>query len=328
MLRVALMFATLSCGAMGLAPSPYPRLAAAQVVDPRSGRMTSALDGLSTSSKNLVVLVPQLGEFDSCEFCEQLVAAAPLLDTAGIGLRVVGIGDGDAGTRFAATMGLPEGVLRVDPTADVHRSLETWRGPGWAVPSWIDDGLLTRLLETLPGGPPEDSSRTRAVGDAWLNYLLMCAGIGAPGTLPEILRGYFGDRSAPERLRSDEVVKAGFVEIGPGVGPVKLGPLRYEKSWKDESGYQRPVELATVRLKHMVEVLGNWDAYVSDARWVDVRGATFLFDGEDLLYEREHPGVLSYSATMARPLTFLAPFLGAQALNPLGLGDNALPAAA
>ena len=37
----------------------------------------------------------------------------------------------------------------------------------------------------------------------------MCAGIGAPGTLAEILRGYLGDRSAPERLAPDAVVRAG-----------------------------------------------------------------------------------------------------------------------
>jgi hypothetical protein len=44
----------------------------------------------------------------------------------------------------------------------------------------------------------------------------MCAGIGAPGTLREILRGYFGDKNAPERFGDDDVVKAGFVTIGPG----------------------------------------------------------------------------------------------------------------
>ena len=41
----------------------------------------------------------------------------------------------------------------------------------------------------------------------------MCAGIGAPGTLREILRGYFGDKKAPERFRDDDVVKAGFITI-------------------------------------------------------------------------------------------------------------------
>ncbi len=43
--------------------------------------------------------------------------------------------------------------------------------------------------------------------------LAMCAGIGAPGTLREILRGYFGDKKAPERFRDDDVVNAGFITI-------------------------------------------------------------------------------------------------------------------
>jgi hypothetical protein len=41
----------------------------------------------------------------------------------------------------------------------------------------------------------------------------MCAGIGSPGTLQEILRGYFGDKKAPERFRDDDIVKAGFITI-------------------------------------------------------------------------------------------------------------------
>ncbi len=44
----------------------------------------------------------------------------------------------------------------------------------------------------------------------------MCARIGAPGTLREILRGYSGDKNAPERFQDDDVVKAGFITIGLG----------------------------------------------------------------------------------------------------------------
>ena len=69
------------------------------------------------------------------------------------------------------------------------------------------------------------------------------------------------------------------------------------------------------------DVLGKLKQ-ASDARFVDYRGATYLFEGEDLLYEYKHRGVLTYSATMPRPLTFLVPYIGAKALNPLGLGDD------
>ena len=76
----------------------------------------------------------------------------------------------------------------------------------------------------------------RPLSTSWLNYMAMCAGIGAPGTLPEILRGYFGDRNAPERFRDDDIVKAGFITIGPGVGPTSIGPLEYNQWFSDEKG--------------------------------------------------------------------------------------------
>jgi len=152
----------------------------------------------------------------------------------------------------------------------------------------------------------------------------MCAGIGAPGTLREILRGYFGDKKAPERFRDDDIVKAGFIEIGPGVGPTKIGPLAYNQWFSDENGYQRPVELATVRLKNMVEVLTKWDKYVSNYSTIPLRGATYLFDEEgNELYSYKSKGVLTYSETMPRPLSFLSPYIGEEiALNPLQLPDT------
>ena len=166
----------------------------------------------------------------------------------------------------------------------------------------------------------------RSAFRAWLNYLAMCAGLGAPGTLAEIARGYFGDATAPERFAADAVVTAGPVTIGPGVGPVKLGPLEYTQWWEDEAGYQRPVELATVRLRNMVEVLSRWDTYVTNRETVALRGATYLFDETgEVLYAYRHRGVLTYSETMPRPLSFLAPYIGDErARNPLRLGDATL----
>jgi len=41
------------------------------------------------------------------------------------------------------------------------------------------------------------------------------------------------------------------------------------------------------------------------------RGGTFLLDADDsLLYAHRDRGILGFSATMARPLSFLDPFLG------------------
>jgi hypothetical protein len=73
----------------------------------------------------------------------------------------------------------------------------------------------------------------------------------------------------------------------------------------------------------MVEVLSNFSQYVPDQKYLHLRGATFLLDADGrVLYEHRDTGVLAYSKTMARPLTFLQPYIGDKALNPLQLGDN------
>lgn len=109
-----------------------------------------------------------------------------------------------------------------------------------------------------------------------------------------------------------------------GVGPTRIGPLSYQQWFADERGYQRPVELATVRLKNMVEVLTKWNQYVSNPSAIALRGATYLFDEEGReLYSYKSRGVLTYSETMPRPLMFLSPYIGEDvARNPLGLRDN------
>jgi glutaredoxin len=304
--------------------TPYEIMRASRVLHPATGALASPLDGLD-SKRALVVLVPQLGEFDSCEYCEQLSAVTAELADADVAVRVVGIGDAHAGRRFCDFMGFPVENLRCDRDGTLHRALGLHSGPQWSVPEGVPDEALNLLLRTLPGGAPDDPSQLRPVADAWLRYLAMCAGIGAPGTLREILRGYIGDTAAPERLAEGAVVKAGFVTIGPGVGPVQVGPLAYSQWWADERGYQRPVELATVRLRHMVEVLSHWSEYVSEPTAIAQRGGTYLFAADGSIeYEYAHRGVLTYTETPSRPLSFLSEYIGeTRARNPLGLPDEA-----
>mmetsp|Transcript_23909 Transcript_23909/g.74424 ORF Transcript_23909/g.74424 Transcript_23909/m.74424 type:complete len:342 (+) Transcript_23909:25-1050(+) len=327
-LLTALLLGPALANGAAMSRTAYSTIRSASVVNPKDGSTQPALSDMPPSSHSLVVLLPQLGEFDSCEMCEHLVAVLDDLERADMELRVIGIGSASAAKRFADFNGLPLPYLRVDPEGRLHAALGLHAGPAWSWPKWVPDVVLEVLLSSLPGGIPSPDSgfELREVADAWLRYLAMCAGVAAPGTLPEILRGYLGDRSAPERLRPDEVVTAGFVQIGPGVGPVSIGPISYENAWAEEAGYQRPVELATVRLKNMVEALGNWDEYVSNPTQIARRGATFIFEepSGECIYEYRHRGVLTYSETMRRPLSFLAPFIGNdRAANPLGMGDAA-----
>ena len=211
--------------------------------------------GMESGHRRLVVLLSQLGDFDSLEYAQALAGALPALRAAGIRLLAIGIGNDAGAERFCGFTGLPREVLQVEPEPRLYRALGLYAG-----------------LE-IPGGP-------------WPALLLMCAGVGSPGTLAEVARGYTGDRSAPERLDSPLFALAG----GRGV--------------------QRPFELASVRLRNMVEVLGHWRTYVPRDDFITQRGGTWLLESDDrLLYSFQDRGLLGFSATMARPLSFLDPWL-------------------
>ena len=229
----------------------------------------AGLPGMASGSKRLIVLLTQLGDFDSMEYAQALVPELPRLEEAGIRPLAIAIGDQAGAERFCAFTGMPPDLLEVEPDADLHQALD------------LSPGLQA------PGGP-------------WPSLLLMCAGIGSPGTLAEVLRGYTGDRSAPQRFASDEIVSTGVLP------PIPAGLFRRAGG----EGFQRPFELATVRLRNMNEVLRNWSTYVPDDRFITQRGGTFLLDSDDsLLYVYRDRGILGFSATMQCPLAFLDPWL-------------------
>jgi hypothetical protein len=226
----------------------------------------------STAPRRLMLLWPQLGDFDSLEYAWWLQREAQRLQEAGIAVRAVGIGDLASGQQFCAYTGFPSKHLFVDPTAELHRELELYQG----------------LSLKLPLLSPAQN--------AWLNLLLMCAGIGSPGTLAEVLRGYRGDRQAPQLIANEETVQA------PLLPPITGSVFR----WAGGKGFQRPFELATLRLRNMGEVLSHWKTYVPDSAYLTQRGATFLFDAEGkLLYTHRDQAILGFAANMSNPLSFL-----------------------
>jgi len=236
--------------------------------DPLLERIADA-PGMGQGSRRLVVLLTQLGDFDSMEYAQALVPALPRLEQAGIQLLAIAIGDREGADRFCGFTGFPSERLQVEPDARLHQAL----------------GLSAGLQ--APGGP-------------WPSLLLMCAGIGSPGTLAEVLRGYTGDRTAPQRFRDDEVISTGVLPAIPA------GLFRRAGG----GGFQRPFELATVRLRNMNEVLRHWGTYVPDDRFITQRGGTFLLDENDsLLYVYRDRGILGFSETMNRPLAFLDPWM-------------------
>jgi hypothetical protein len=72
------------------------------------------------------------------------------------------------------------------------------------------------------------------------------------------------------------------------------------------SCFQRPFELATLRLRNMTEVLSHWNTYVPDSSYLTQRGGTFLFDAQGkLIYEHRDRGILGFAESMSNPLSFL-----------------------
>lgn len=243
-----------------------PRPAAPAVLLERLAQM----EGMGKGRRRLVLLFPQLGDFDSLEYAQALVAAWPQLEAAGIAVLAIGIGDEASRQRFCAFTGFPSERLQVDAEPQLHRALGLYEG-------------------------------LRQIGGPWPNLLLMCTGIGSPGTLAEVLRGYTGDRNAPQRIADDETIQAGPLPPIQGSFFARAGGR----------GFQRPFELATLRLRNMGEVLGHWRTYVPRDDFLTQRGGTFLLEADDtLLYSYRDRGILGFSETMARPLSFLDPFLG------------------
>ena len=238
-----------------------------------NGEVAPILSGCESATRQLVLVWSQLGDFDSLEYAWWLRREAKQLQAKNLLVRAVGIGDRASGQRFCNYTGFPADWLFVDPRAELHRQLDLYPGLSLKAP-----GLSTTQ-------------------NAYLNLLLMCAGIGSPGTLAEVFRGYWGDRRAPQLIDDQEVVQAAPLLAIKGSFFKLAGG----------GGFQRPFELATLRLRNMAEVLSHWNIYTPDKTYLTQRGGTFLFDAQrKLIYEHRDRGILSFANDMSYPLSFLA----------------------
>jgi hypothetical protein len=147
------------------------------------GALMPIVDSDSSGDYQLVLVWPQLGDFDSLEYAWWLQREADQLPT-NLRIRAVGIGDRASGQQFCQYTGFPPELLWVDPGATLHGQL----------------GLYPGLTLKVPG--------FSHVQNAYVNLLLMCAGIGSPGTLAEVFRGYRGDKQAPQLIDPNTVVQA------------------------------------------------------------------------------------------------------------------------
>ncbi|NET44437.1 peroxiredoxin-like family protein [Okeania sp. SIO2B3] len=236
------------------------------------GEISPIFSGCENVNRLLVLIWSQLGDFDNLEYAWWLQRESAKLQAKGVTIRAIGIGDRASGLKFCGYTGFPTECLFVDPDAQLHQELELYQG-------------LTSKFPLLTTGQ-----------SAWVNLMLMCAGIGSPGTLGEVFRGYLGDKKAPQLIGDDEVIHA------KPLPPLKGSFFKLAGG----TGFQRPFELATLRLRNMTEVLSHWSTYVPNSAYLTQRGATFLFDSQgDLLYKHCDRGILDFAFNKSNPLSFV-----------------------
>ena len=142
-------------------PAPTLQASPWQEVPAPLQPVLAGLAPLDNQQRRLLLVLSQLGDFDSVEYAQAVMASWPQLLEDGVDVRAIGIGDAGSVDRFCDYTGFPKERLSADPEARLHRDLGLYGGA---------EGF---------GGP-------------WGNLLAMCAGIGSLGTLREVLRGYHG----------------------------------------------------------------------------------------------------------------------------------------
>ena len=177
----------------------------------------------------LVPFLTQFADFDSWELAQKLVDDLPRLEEAGVAVVAVG----------AQLRGLGERVLRQDQLPD-----------GQAVRG-RDGAHVRRQLRFAPGFGREGGAlgwleSAAPFVNGYAKLLVMCAGIGSPGTLAAVFGGYLGNKNADPIFKEGSNYDNAFIR---GAMDATLG-----------SGYQRPFELATLRLTNMTAILNEWDA--------------------------------------------------------------------
>ena len=131
----------------------------------------------------------------------------------------------------------------------------------------------------------------------WINMFLMLSGIGSPNTLKEVLRGYTGDINSNQIYNSHDQINI--------FNLFKFSGKAFDKTFG--GNYLRPFELATFRLKNMIEIIQNWNDYILDTEFLTQRVSTFLInDQNEIIYKYISTDILNYSEKMNKPIDFLS----------------------
>ncbi|CAK0785934.1 hypothetical protein CVIRNUC_009147 [Coccomyxa viridis] len=190
-----------------------------------------------------IIFMTHFADLSSWELAQKLKKGVPQLQARGVKVIVVGLGSPENARRFSEVLQFPLDVLHADASGQCYKAL------GFS-PGFAPDADVSPYLKLLP----------------------MLAGIGSPGTIQEVLRGYVGDRSAKPVFEG----RTPFNVLG--------------------GGYQRPFELATLRLSNMVGILPKWGQLCPpDEALLTQQGGSLVFRGQDVVFRHDDSGILKYT---------------------------------
>ncbi|CAG9466644.1 unnamed protein product [Pedinophyceae sp. YPF-701] len=243
-----------------MAPSDAPldadALGDVMVTNAGSGEVAD-LRSLVGTGRCLVAFLTHLGDFDSWEYAQALRPRLAAMEAdSKVKVVVVAIGSPESGRLFCELTGLPDDVLWMDPDATSYKRMS------------FEPGL--KLGGEQPVNP-------------YVRLMAMCAGLGSPGTLPEVFRGYLGDRGVGQVWKGDS--------YDPRPLPFPAGAFDVVGR-----GYQRPFELATLRLLNMADILARWDKLKpAEDELILQRGGTVVLDGGRRVWMHKDRGILGYA---------------------------------
>jgi len=206
----------------------------------------------------MAAFLTHLGDFDSWEYAQKLRPQLDTLEKQGAQVVIVAIGSVENGSAFCRLTEFPAAKLWMDPTGAAYKALG------------FEPGLQ------LEG-------QVKSIASPYVRLMAMCAGIGSPGTLNEVFRGYLGDREA------EPVWKGGNDDPRPIVVPPSAFGILGQ-------GYQRPFELATLRLLNMMDIIPRWEELKPvDDELILQRGGTLVFHEGRCVWRHRDAGILGYA---------------------------------
>ena len=194
------------------------------------------------TDRTLLFILTHAADLAPFELVPRILKALPRLTAAGVQVVFVVLGTPANAAAFAARLDVPQSLLFADPTGSTHTALGFSKGFDPSAPKL----------------------------NPYVRLAAMLAGIGSPGTILRVIKGYVGD-------------KEGEPIFGPGPFDI-LG-----------KGYQRPMERATQRLMSMGAVLSGWSELAPpDAELLTRLGGCVALKGRATVLRHTDAGILDY----------------------------------